>query len=168
MTPKNQPSGKRERLSPPLPPNYVWLVWAKPDKRRLWQVSWPRRISPISSFLFQIWTSNFLLFPPIFHLPHFLRQCFFQWVSRTLVLESPGMLVKNGDSWSYSKTSLFNSSVGAQEPAFLTIPQVILMPIENCPALKPSCLTEPSGKLTKNLASILTTEAWGRAQACAF
>ena len=122
--------GKRKDFPLPCPPNYVRFVWAKPDELWLWQVSWPRRSSPTSSFLFQTWISNFLLFPSIFRLPHFLRQCFFKWVSRILVLELPGVLVKNGDSWSYSKRFSLNSSGGVQESAFLTIPQVILVPTE--------------------------------------
>lgn len=82
-------------------------------------------------------------------------------------MESHGILIKNGDSWSYSKKSSFNSSGGAQKSAFLTILPMILVPIKKL-SLNPGCITEPSGKLIKNLASILTKETWGRAQACAF
>lgn len=72
-----------------------------------------------------------LPFVPIFHLPHFLRQCFFKWVATVLVLESPGVLVNNGDSWSYSKRVLFHSSGGGgEESAFLMAPQVIVAPTE--------------------------------------
>lgn len=46
---------------------------------------------------------------------------------------------------------------------------MILVPIKKLSlALEPGGITEPSGKIIKNLASILTKKVWGRAQACAF
>lgn len=68
------------------------------------------------------------------------------------------MLVKNGDSWSYPHLIVL---VGHMESAFLMIPQVILVPMENCLALSPGCITEPFGKLIKNLASILSKRGLG-------